>query len=87
MMEAGSAVRMEVALRVLAAHCDLGRTATPEDEENVRRWAGDQALAPPEAAIVVIRRELGRDLVAGSSQMSERFGVWPADGSSAHLAD
>jgi len=40
--------------------------ATPEDEMNVRWWAGDEALSPPEAAAVVIRRELERDHAAGS---------------------
>lgn len=63
-MEAGSMSRMETALRVLTTHCDLGKTATPEDEENVRGWAGDGELSPPEAATVVIRRELERGLRA-----------------------
>jgi hypothetical protein len=59
-MEAGSAVRMAAALRVLTTHCGLGTTATPEDEENVRWWAGDEALSLADAATVVIQRELER---------------------------
>ena len=66
MIEATSTVRLEVALRVLTTYCDLGKTATQEDEMNVRWWAGDEALSPPEAAAVVIRRELERDRAAGS---------------------
>jgi hypothetical protein len=65
-MEAGSAVRMEAALRVLTTHCDLGKTATPEDEENVRWWAGNEALSPAEAATVVIQRELKHGLAVRS---------------------
>ena len=57
-MEAGSSSRMQAALRVLSAHCKLGETATPEDVENVRWWAGDKALSPPKAATVIIWREL-----------------------------
>lgn len=61
-MEAGSAARMAAALRVLTTHCGLGTTATPEDEENVRWWAGDEALSLADAATVVIQRELERSL-------------------------
>jgi hypothetical protein len=61
-METGSTVRLEAALRVLTTHCDLGKTATPEDEENVRWWAGNEVLSPAEAATVVIHRELKHGL-------------------------
>lgn len=63
-METASTVRMQVALRVLSTHCQLGTTSTPEDEENVRWWAGDQTLPPDEAATLVVRRELQRNRVA-----------------------
>ena len=52
-MEAGSSSRMQAALRVVWAHCKLGETVTPEDVENVRWWAGDKTLSPPEAATVI----------------------------------
>jgi hypothetical protein len=61
MRESGSTVRMLAALRVLGTHCKLGKTATPEDLENVRWWAGDETLSPPEAATIVIQRELQRN--------------------------
>ena len=57
-MEAGSTSRMQAALRVLSTHCKLGETATPEDVENVRSWAGDESLSPAEAAAVIVWREL-----------------------------
>ena len=65
-MEAGSRVRMEAALRVLTTHCDLGKTVTPEDEENVRWWAGNEALSPTEAATVVIQREIKQGVAVRS---------------------
>jgi hypothetical protein len=65
-MEAASTVRMQAALRVLSTHCQLGTTATPEDEENVRWWAGDETLSPPEAATVVVHRELQRNNAASA---------------------
>jgi hypothetical protein len=49
---------MQAALRVLSTHCKLAETATPEDVENVRWWAGDETLSLPEAAAVIIWREL-----------------------------
>jgi hypothetical protein len=57
---------MQAALRVLTTHCKLGETATLEDVENVRWWAGDETLSPPEAATVVVRRELRRSHVVKS---------------------
>jgi hypothetical protein len=80
MIEASSTVRLEVALRVLTTYCDLGKTATPEDEMNVRWWAGDEALSPPEAAAVVIRRELERDHAAGSVTAVETVPRWECVG-------
>ena len=59
-METGSTARMHAALRVLATYCKLGNTATPEDVENVRWWAGDETLSPSEAATTVVQRELQR---------------------------
>jgi hypothetical protein len=72
-MEADSTARLEAALRVLTTHCDLGKTATPDDEENVRRWAGDGALSPPEAATLVIRQELERGFGAQPLALVEAF--------------
>jgi hypothetical protein len=57
-MEAGSTSRMQTALRVLSTHCKLGETATPEDVEKVRSWAGDETLSPADAAAVIVWREL-----------------------------
>jgi hypothetical protein len=73
-MEAGSAARMAAALRVLTTYCGLGTTATPEDEESVRWWAGDDALSLADAATVVIQRELERGFA--QLRLSGRASVW-----------
>jgi hypothetical protein len=70
-MEMGSAVLLETALRVLTTYCDLGNTATAEDERNVRWWAGDAGLPAPDAAAVVIQRELERGLTPRSSTSAQ----------------
>jgi hypothetical protein len=63
-METASTARMHAALRVLTTHCKLGDTATPEDVENVRWWAGDETLSPSEAAKTVVQRELQKSRAA-----------------------
>jgi len=59
-VDANSTARMLTALRVLTTFYRFSETATLEDIGNVLSWAGDQTLSPPDAAVVVVRRELDR---------------------------
>jgi hypothetical protein len=59
-VDTSSTARMLTALRVLTTFYQFGETATLEDIDKVRGWAGDRTLSTPEAAAVVVRRELDR---------------------------
>ncbi len=59
-MDTDNTSRILTALRVLTTFYEFGETATLEDMENVRRWAGDEELSPADAAVIVVRQELDR---------------------------
>jgi hypothetical protein len=59
-VDESSTARILAALRVLTTYYKFGQTASLEDMDNVRRWASDESLSAPDAAMIVVRRELER---------------------------